>query len=158
VTGGLETPAVQCGKCIGNICGCSVTKLDGEDQRRAEEDARREELRTWMLRKLTHEMIKSELTGFYEEVNKLVRILPKEAVTPLQLKIADDLVGRAKRLFSEDTAIDQVWLFARAAGVPEYRDMIVVLRQICQELERFEVKNRFVFSNKFDDEVEEYNL
>lgn len=36
--------------------------------------------------KLNHEMIKSELIGLYDEVDKLVRILPKEPITPLQLK------------------------------------------------------------------------
>jgi hypothetical protein len=84
--------------------------------------------------------------------------LPKEPITPLQLKITNDLLRKAKDLLSEDTAIDQVEIFVREAGMPEYRDVIIVLRQIRQGLERFEVKNRFIFSSKFDDQLEEYNL
>lgn len=134
-------------------------ELDEEQQQqRDEEDARCEELRKWMSWKLAHEMIKSELMGLYDEVDKLVRILPKESITPLQLKITNDLLGKAKVLLSEDTAIDQVEIFVREAGMPEYRDVIIVLRQIRQGLERFEAKNKFIFSSKFDDQLEEYNL
>lgn len=134
-------------------------ELDEEQQQqRAEEDATCEELRKWMSWKLAHEMIESELTGLYDEMDKLVKILPKEPITPLQLKITNDLLEKAKILLSEDTAFDQVEIFAREAGMPEYRDVIIVLRQIRQGLERFEAKNKFIFSSKFDDQLEEYNL
>lgn len=134
-------------------------ELDEEQQQeRDEEDARCEELRKWMSWKLAYEMIKSELIGLYDEVDKLVELLPKEPITPLQLKITNDLLGKAKILLSEDTAIDQVEIFVREAGMPEYRDVIVVLRQIRQGLERFEAKNEFIFSSKFDDQLEEYSL
>ncbi len=53
-------------------------RLDEEQQQRAEEDARCEELRKWISWKLAHEMIKSDLIGLYEEVDKLVKTLPKE--------------------------------------------------------------------------------
>jgi len=129
-----------------------------QQQQREEEDARCEELRKWMSLKIAHKMIKSELTGLYDEVDKLVKILPKEPITPLQQKITDDLLGKAKILLSEDTAIDQFEMFVREAGIPEYRDLIIVLRQILQALERFEAKNEFIFSSKFDDQLEEYNL
>jgi hypothetical protein len=74
------------------------------------------------------------------------------------LKITNDLLAKAKILLSEDTAIDQVDVFVTEAGMPEYRDVIIVLRQIRQGLERFEAKNKFIFSRKFDDQLEEYNL
>lgn len=135
-----------------------MTPLEEQQQQRAEEDARCEELRQWISWKLAHEMIKSELIGLYDEVDKLVRILPKEPITPLQLKITNDFLRKAKSLLSEDTGIDQVEIFGGEAGLPEYRDVIIVLRQIRQGLERFEAKNKFVFSNKFDDQLEEYNL
>jgi len=135
-----------------------MTPLEEQQQQRAEEDARCEELRQWIPSKLAHEMIKSELIGLYDEVDKLVRILPKEPITPLQLKITNDLLRKAKSLLAEDTGIDQVELFSSEAGMPEYRDVIIVLRQIRQGLERFEAKNKFIFSTKFDDQLEEYNL
>lgn len=129
-----------------------------EQQQRAEEDARCEELRQWISRKLDHEIIKSELIGLYDEVDKLVRILPKEPITPLQLRITNDLLRKAKSLLWEDTGINQVETFVSEAGMPEYRDVIIVLRQIRQGLERFEAKNKFIFSSRFDDQIEEYNL
>ncbi len=133
-------------------------RLLEEQQQRAEEDARREELSKWISWKFAHEMIKSDLIGLYEEVDKLVKTLPKEPITPLQLKIANDLLGKAKALLSGDTTIDQIEIFVDAEMLPEYRDVIIVLRQIRQGLERFEVKNKFIFSSKFDDQLEEYNL
>src|ERR1051325_6427729 len=135
-----------------------MTPLEEQQQQRAEEDARYEELRQWISSKLAHEMIKSELSGFYDEMDKLVRILPREPITPLQLKITDDLLRKAKSLLSEDPVIDQVERFAGEASLPEYRDVIIVLRQIRQGLERFEAKNEFIFSSQFDDQLEEYNL
>ena len=135
-----------------------MTPLEEQQQQRAEEDARYEELRQWISSKLAHEMIKSELIGLYDEMDKLVRILPKEPITPLQLKVTNDLLRKAKSLLAEDTGIDQIEIFAGEASMPEYRDVIVVLRQIRQGLERFEVKNEFIFSSQFDDQLEEYNL
>ena len=135
-----------------------MTPLWEQLQQRAEEDARCEELRQWMSSKLAYELIKSELLGLYDEVNKLVRILPKEPITPLQLKITNDLLRKAKSLLSGDTGIDQVEIFVGAASMPEYRDVIIVLRQIRQGLERFEAKNKFIFTSGFDDQLEEYNL
>ena len=90
-------------------------RLDEEQQQRAEEDARCEELRKWISWKLTHEMIKSDLIGLYEEVDKLVKTLPKEPITPLQLKITNDFLGKAKALLSGDTTIDQIEIFVDAA-------------------------------------------
>ena len=135
-----------------------MTPLEEQQQQRAEENARYEELRQWISSKLAHEMIKSELIGLYDEMDKLVRILPKEPITPLQLKVTNDLLRKAKSLLAEDTGIDQIEIFAAEASMPEYRDVIVVLRQIRQGLERFEVKNEFIFSSQFDDQLEEYNL
>ena len=135
-----------------------MTPLDEQQQQRAEEDARCEELRQWMSSKLSYEMIKSELTGLYDEVDKLVRILPKEPITPLQLKIINDLIRKAKSLLAEDTAIDQVEMFVSEGGMPEYRDVMIVLRQIRQGLERFEARNEFIFSSRFDDQLQEYNI
>ena len=133
-------------------------RLDEQRQQRAEEDARCEELRKWISWRLAHELIKSDLIGLYEEVDKLVKTLPKEPITPLQLKIANDFLVRAKALLSGDTTVDQVEIFVGAAKMPEYRDVIIVLRQIRQGLERFEAKNKFIFTSKFDDQLEEYNL
>ena len=135
-----------------------MTPLEEQLQQRVEEDARCEELRQWVSSKLAYELIKSELIGLYDEVDKLVRILPKEPITPLQLKITNDLLRKAKSLLSGDTGIDQVEMFAGEVGMPEYRDVIIVLRQIRQGLERFEVKNKFIFSSGFDEQLEEYNL
>jgi hypothetical protein len=134
-------------------------ELDEEQQQQlAEENARCEELRKWRSWKLTHEMIKSELKGLYDEVDKLVKIMPKEPITPLQLKLTNYLVGEAKALLSEDTAICQVEIFVDETDLPEYRDVIIVLRQIRQGLERFEAKNKYIFSSNFDRQLEEYNL
>lgn len=103
-------------------------------------------------------MIKSELLGLYDEVDKLVETAPKEPITSLQLKIVNSFLGKAKTLLSGDTIIDEVEVFGAAGDKPEYRDVIIVLRQLRQGVERFETRNDFIFSSKFDDQLEEYNL
>lgn len=132
-------------------------RLEQEQQQQAD-DARREELREWISWKRAHEMIKSELLGLYDEVDKLVKTAPKEPITSLQLKIVNSFLGKAKTLLSGDTIIDEVEVFGAAGDKPEYRDVIIVLRQLRQGVERFETRNDFIFSSKFDDQLEEYNL
>jgi hypothetical protein len=43
-----------------------------EEQQQEADDARREELREWISWKRAHEMIKSELLGLYDEMDKLI--------------------------------------------------------------------------------------
>lgn len=52
-------------------------RFDQEEQPPAD-DARREELREWISWKHTHEMIKSELIGLYDEGDKVVKTLPMD--------------------------------------------------------------------------------
>jgi len=132
-------------------------RLDQEERRQAD-DARREELREWISLKQTHEMIKSELMELYDEVDKLVKTLPMEPITSLQLKTVNSFLGKAKSLLSGDTIIDEIEVFVTSEDKPEYRDVIMVLRQIRQGLERFETRNAFIFSSRFNDHLEEYNL
>lgn len=70
-------------------------RLDQEEQRQAD-DARREELRELISKKHIHEMIKSELIGLYDEMDKLVHMLPMEPITSLQLKTLKASLGKPK--------------------------------------------------------------
>ena len=106
-------------------------RLDQEERRQAD-DTRREELREWISWKRAHEMIKSGLIGLYDEVDKLVKTSPKEPITSLQLKRVNGFLGKDKTLLSGDTIIDEIEVFVTAGDKPEYRDVIMVLRQIRQ--------------------------
>lgn len=136
-----------------------MAELDGHDtdQQEADEAARRAELLEWISWRESHKMLNSELTGLYDEVDKLVRVLPKESITPLQLRIVNSFVRRAKNLLSGDSTIDEIEEFG-VDPMPEYRDVVLVLRQIRQGMERFEAGSSFIFSSKFDEHLEEYNL
>lgn len=133
------------------------TRLEEEQRELAEQQEREEELRQGLRTKRAHSMLVSEVTGLYDELDKLAKKAPNEPVTKLQLKILNSFIRKAKHLLSGDTIIDEVEVFVSAGDEPEYRDAVTVLRQIRQGLERFEAKD-FVFTKSFRDELLEYEI
>lgn len=128
-----------------------------EQQALAERREREEELKQGLRAKQAYDMLFSEVTGLYDEMDKLARKAPNEPVTTLQLKILNNFIKKAKHLLSGDTIIDEVEVFVAAGDNPEYRDAVTVLRQIRQGLERFKAKE-FIFTKSFRDELLDYEI
>jgi hypothetical protein len=132
-------------------------RLEEERQALLEEREREEELRQGLRKKHAYYILVSEVTGLYDEMDKLAKKAPNEPVTKLQLKILNSFIRKAKQLLSGDIIIDEVEVFVAAGDLPEYRDAVTVLRQIRQGLERFEEED-FVFTESFRDELSEYEI
>jgi poly-D-alanine transfer protein DltD len=139
-------------------------KLEAEQKRLEEEELelvaqreRADELRQALRIKRAYGMLVSEVTGLYDEMDKLAKKAPNEPVTTLQLKVINSFIKKAKRLLSGDTIVDEVEVFVAAGDNPEYRDTVTVLRQIRQGLERFENVD-FVFTGAFDEELLEHEI
>jgi hypothetical protein len=132
-------------------------RLEEERQELAEQQKRGEELRQGLRMKQAYAMLFSEMTGLYDEMDKLAKKAPNEPVTNLQLKVLNSFIKKAKHLLSGDTIINEVEVFVAAGDNPEYRDAVTVLRQIRQGLERFKAKD-YVFTKSFKDELLEYEV
>jgi poly-D-alanine transfer protein DltD len=132
------------------------------EQRKIEEEQRRleeiEKLRIGMKVRPAFDMLQSELTGLYDEMDKLAKKAPNEPITDLQLKILNSFIRKAKYLLSKDTIINEVEIFVAAGNNPEYRDVVTVLRQIRQGLERYKITNNFIFGVSFTSGIEKYSL
>jgi poly-D-alanine transfer protein DltD len=132
-------------------------RLEEEQRELAEQQEREEELRQGLRMKQAYDMLLSEVTGLYDEMDKLAKKAPNEPVTNLQLKIINSFIKKAKHLLSGDTIINEVEVFVAAGDNPEYRDAVTVLRQIRQGLERFKAKD-YIFTKPFRDELSEYEI
>ncbi len=85
-------------------------------------------------------LLESVSLGMYEEIEKLTKKAPAEQVTELALEQVNDLIGEAKELMKEDRYIQKLNQFVPAGDLPELRDVLLVLRQTRQGLERFSNK------------------
>ena len=132
-------------------------RREEEERRLAEEQERIDELRQGLSAKRAYAMLFSEITGLYDEMDKLAKKVPNEPVTDLQLKILNSFISKAKYLLSGDTIIDEVEVFVAAGDNPEYRDVVTVLRQLRQGLERFKSTD-YVFTESFRREITEHEL
>jgi poly-D-alanine transfer protein DltD len=133
-------------------------RIEEEQRELAEEQERIEELRNGVRIREAHNMLQSEVTGLYDEMDKLAKKAPNEPMTTLQLRITNSFIRKAKHLLSGDTIIDEVEVFVSAGDNPEYRDVVTVLRQIRQGLDRYKLSNSFIFGDSFRKEVERHDL
>lgn len=136
-------------------------RVEAEQRRIAEEKRQAEEikkLREGMKIRPAFDMLASELSGLYEEIDKLAKKAPNEPATDLQLKILNNFIRKAKYLLSKDTIINEVEIFVAAGNNPEYRDVLVVLRQIRQGMERYKITNSFFFGTSYTVGIERYGL
>lgn len=116
-------------------------------------------LKTWLGIKLAHGMLESEAKGLYDEMDKLAKKTPVETVTDLQLKAINNLITKAKELLSNDIIIADVTIFVAAGDNPQYRDVVTVLRQVIQGLNRFqEQANKYLWDEEFQEELDDNNL
>ena len=111
------------------------------------------ELKHWLGEKHAYELLHSEGQGLYEEMDKLCKKAPSETITSLQTRVINEFILRAKTLLTGDPILDVVSVFVPAGDNPEYRDVLTVLRQTLQGLQRYKVRNSFLWSDDFEDEL-----
>jgi glucose-6-phosphate-specific signal transduction histidine kinase len=74
--------------------------------------------------------------GLYDEVDKLSKKAPAETVTDLALEQVNDVIRETKQLLADDIYIQRLKEFVPAGDNPQHRDVVVVLRQVRQGLDR----------------------
>lgn len=138
----------------------AAEEREREEERLREEewDQRHKELQEYQSEKAAYGVLRSEIEGLYDEMDKLAKKAPNEPLTHLQTKIINSFIRKSKKLLTGDPIIDEVEIFVSAGDNPEYRDVVTVLRQIKQGLERYKVKNSFLFSHDFTRELDEHEL
>ncbi len=80
--------------------------------------------------------LQSVALGLYEELDKLTKKSPVEAVTDFVLSQLNDVIRETKRLVADDSYVQKLNEAVPAGDNPEQRDAIVMLRQARQGLER----------------------
>jgi len=96
--------------------------------------AKKEEIKT----KIKWKQISSELNGLYEELDKIYKKAPEEQISDLTVENVNQLIKDTKEIIKEDPYIERIEQFVPAGDNPEYRDAIVVLKQLRQGLDRFQ--------------------
>ncbi len=139
-----------------------LKKAKGQKKKEMEEhekelEARRKENIKLRIR---WEQISSELDGLYKEIDKLYRKAADEQVSTLTVENVNVLIKDTKEIITGDPYIDRIKAFVPAGDNPEYRDVIIILRQLRQGLDRF--KKSYFPTNLLDQEsladlVEELN-
>ena len=83
------------------------------------------------------DLLQSVSLGLYDEMDKLAKKAGADQVTDLALEQVNDFIRDAKTLMLEDPYAQRQKEFVAAGDNPEHRDVVVVMRQMRQGLERF---------------------
>jgi hypothetical protein len=114
---------------------------EAEEQRKKQEEEieklRRQRRRKEIKFRIRWEQISSELNGLYEELDKIYKKAPEEQISGLTVENVNQLIKDTKEITQGDPYIDRIKEFVPAGDNPEYRDVIMVLRQLRQGLDRF---------------------
>jgi hypothetical protein len=86
------------------------------------------------------DLLQSVSLGLYDELDKLAKKAGADQVTDLALEQVNDFIRDAKVLLSEDPYVQRQKEFIPAGDNPQHRDVVVVMRQLRQGLERFAQK------------------
>jgi hypothetical protein len=108
-------------------------KKEKEEMEQQLLDKRRQEIKT----RIRWEQTSSELNGLYQEIDKIYKKAPEEPISDLTVENVNNLIKDTKEIVKDDPYIDRVKEFVPAGDNPEYRDVIIVLRQLTQGLDRF---------------------
>jgi hypothetical protein len=84
-----------------------------------------------------YEALRSQLQGYYEEIDKLAKGKTMLEVTDLVVEQTNDIIRDAKLIIEGDTYLDRVKEFVPAGDNPVYPDILLVLRTIQQSLSRY---------------------
>lgn len=86
--------------------------------------------------KQQHVLLSSVLEGLYEEIDKQCKKAPGELITDLGLEQVNDIIKAIKELAKDDLYVQKQKEFVSAGDNPQLRDVIIVLKQLAQGLER----------------------
>ncbi len=78
----------------------------------------------------------SELKGLYEEANKLSKKGPATRISDLELSSVNNIIGIVSKFLKGDPFIDRLAEFVPAGENPEYREVVLILRQLIQGMNR----------------------
>lgn len=81
-------------------------------------------------------LLSSVLEGLYEEIDKQCKKAPGELITDLGLEQVNDIIKAIKELAKDDPYVQKQKEFVAAGDNPQLRDVIIVLKQLAQGLER----------------------
>lgn len=81
-------------------------------------------------------LLASELEGLYIEIDKLSKKSPAAKISDLELASVNGLVELVKDLLQGDPFVDKLKQFVPAGENPEYREALLVLRQMIQGMNR----------------------
>lgn len=108
-------------------------RKENEEMLRRQRIARKQEIKT----KIKWNQISSELDGLYEELDKIYKKAPQEQISDLTVENVNQLIRDTKEIIEEDPYVERIKEFIPAGDNPEYRDTIVVLKQLRKGLDRF---------------------
>lgn len=80
--------------------------------------------------------LNSVVTGLYMEVDKLAKKAPVDEVSDLALKRINVAITEAKKLLKGDPFVASIDVFVAAGENPEYRDVLLILREVKQGITR----------------------
>jgi hypothetical protein len=83
------------------------------------------------------DLLQSVSLGLYDELDKLAKKAGADLVTDLALEQVNDFIRDSKTLLAEDAYVQRQKEFVAAGDNPQHRDVVVVMRQLRQGLERF---------------------
>jgi hypothetical protein len=81
-------------------------------------------------------LLQSVSLGLYDEMDKMAKKAGADQVTDLALEQVNEFIRDARALMAEDVYVQRQKEFVAAGDNPQYRDVVVVMRQLRQGLER----------------------
>ena len=126
---------------------------EAKGAREAEREAaerKQQEVLNWLLdARERHDRLESVATGLYEELDKIARKWPTMPVTERQVAKVNKLLGAVRELLKdeEDEFADELDDLVPAGDLPETRDVVLLLRQASDALQRFEGRHQGKWRN-----------
>ncbi len=81
-------------------------------------------------------LLQSVAIGLYDEGDKLSKKAPAETASDLMLEQVNDIIRETRELLKDDVYVQRLKEFVPAGNNPQLRDVVVVLRQLRQGMER----------------------
>ena len=97
----------------------------------------REEINLVVSKKETADVLNSVAHGLYEETEKLSKKNPNLISTNLIVEQVNQVIKEIKETAESDAYIQRLNQFVPAGDNPEIQDVVIVLKQILQGLQRF---------------------
>lgn len=92
---------------------------------------------TLKTQKRSLDLLQSVSAGLYEEIDKLAKKSPADEISILALEQVNDLIRESKELSPDDLYMKRYKVFVAAGDNPQHRDVVLLLRQVRQGLDRF---------------------